>query len=111
MATIMIISQALILGLLDFVDDSHTFVLLSFIAQVLGGLGAGANSTSSMAILSSFSNEEREKYIGIVEASFGLGLLFGPLIGAVFYKIGGYIAPFMFFGKSKILIVGLTFYV
>jgi MFS family permease len=99
MATIMIILQALILGSLEYVEDDQTFLWWSFIAQIFGGMGAGANSTSSMAILSSFSQDEREKYIGIVEASFGVGLLFGPLIGAFFYKLGGYVMPFVFFGK------------
>ena len=62
-----------------------------------------------MAILSSFTPDEREKYIGIVEASFGLGLLFGPLIGAFWYNLGGYKMPFVFFGKYSFLklIIGL----
>jgi len=43
-----------------------------------------------MAILSGFGAEEREKYIGWIEAAFGLGMLFGPLLGAVMYNYGGY---------------------
>ena len=56
----------------------------------MGGIGAGANSTSSMAILSSFDKDEREQYIGWVEAGFGVGLLFGPIIGAGLYTLGGF---------------------
>jgi MFS family permease len=48
-----------------------------------------------MAILSSFPSEDREKYIGFVEAANGLGLLCGPLIGALLYHIGGFSLPFL----------------
>jgi len=50
-----------------------------------------------MAILSGFGAEEREKYIGWIEAAFGLGMLFGPLLGAVMYNYGGYQCPFITF--------------
>jgi MFS family permease len=50
-----------------------------------------------MAILSSFDNEEREHYIGYVEAANGIGLLFGPLLGAMLYSFGGYMMPFATF--------------
>jgi MFS family permease len=53
-ATVMIITQSFILGMLEYVEDKSWFLILSFIAQAFGGFGAGANSTSSMAILSSF---------------------------------------------------------
>jgi len=67
---------------------------------MLGGFGAGANATASMAVLSSFNQQEREKYIGWIEAGAGIGLLFGPLMGALLYSIGGYVMPFAVFGKS-----------
>jgi len=52
-----------------------------------------------MAILISFDPQERERYIGLVEASIGLGLLLGPLFGSLFFYLGGYKAPFLAFGK------------
>lgn len=66
-------------------------------AQILGGIGAGANSTASMAVLSSFRTDEREQYIGWIESATGIGLLFGPLLGALLYNIGDYYLPFFFF--------------
>ena len=98
-ATVLIIVQTSLLGYLEYVNNEATFLYLSFLAQILGGLGAGANATSSMAILSSFDRHEREQYIGWVEAAFGIGLLFGPLIGAGLYTFGGYVVPFVTFGK------------
>jgi MFS family permease len=58
------------------------------------GLGAGINSTSSIAIVTSHYRLERERAIGLIEASAGIGLLLGPFLGALLYELGGYILPF-----------------
>ena len=76
---------------------------MSFLARFLGGIGSGANSTACMAILISFDSEDRERYIGLIESSLGLGLLLGPFIGSGFFYLGGYKAPFIAFGKFLFL--------
>ena len=101
--SVVIITYISILGYLDYVDNKIYFIILSFVARILGGIGAGANSTACMAILISFDSVDREKYIGLIEASLGLGLLLGPPIGSGFYIIGGYKAPFLAFGKFKFI--------
>jgi len=60
----------------------------------LGGIGAGLNSTCAIAIIISFFPEEKELYIGILEAGVGVGMLVGPLIGAFLYQLGGHVLPF-----------------
>ena len=90
------------LGLLDFVDDKLLFILFSFIWKFLCGIGAGINSTSSFAIISTHYKQEREKYIGYMENAAGLGLLLGPTAGSVLYKLGGYKLPFISMGKFYI---------
>jgi MFS family permease len=61
------------------------FITLSFFAQIIGGVGAGFNSTCSIAIISSYYPDQKELYIGILEAGVGIGMLLGPLIGAFLY--------------------------
>ena len=97
--SLLIITQTVMLGSLVNVYKTNNFITISFIAQTLGGLGAGANSTASMAIMSSFSKSERERFLGWIQAANGLGLLTGPLLGALLYQLGGYMCPFIFFGK------------
>ena len=87
------------LGSIDYVTDNDKFYILSIMAQALGGLGGGSNSAATMAIVSSMDAEEREANIGIMEMSFGLGFLLGPMIGGVLYHFGDYKLPFYFFGK------------
>ena len=83
------------LASLEYIKNPNIFLLVSFASQAAGGIGAGALATSSMAVLGSFPHDEREKYIGWIEAANGIGLLFGPLTGALLYNIGGYQAPFI----------------
>lgn len=95
--SLLLIAQIAIMGLVDYIDDAYFFLFWSFFAQGLGGFGGGANLTASMAILSSFDGQEREMYIGWIEAANGIGLLFGPLIGAFLFSMGGYKTPFFTF--------------
>jgi MFS family permease len=77
-----VVVQLLILGFLMFVDNLFMFIALSFIAQIIGGVGAGLNSTCALSIISSFFPTEKELYIGILEGGIGIGMLIGPLCGA-----------------------------
>jgi hypothetical protein len=42
------------LGCLEFIDDGDSFLVISFVAMLLGGIGAGMNTTAVMAMISSF---------------------------------------------------------
>lgn len=89
--------------MLNWVKTRRNFILTSFIAQSIGGIGSGMTSTANLAIISSFSSLERERFFGYLEASNGIGLLFGPLIGAILYSIGGFSLPFFFFSCLQIM--------
>ena len=91
------------MGTVYWTTDSFTFLSLAFVAQVCGGLGAGLNSTASLAVLTSHYPKEREEIMGYFEAATGLGFLLGPLIGAGLYTVGGYTLPF--YGLSLIYIM------
>jgi len=49
-----------------------------------------------MAIITSCFPEDREDNIAVLEGGVGIGMLLGPLAGAVLYTLGGYCAPFWF---------------
>ena len=80
--TMLIVIQLFLLGILQFIDSLYVFIGLSFLAQIIGGVGGGLNSTCAMAIITTFFPNEKEYYIGILEGGIGIGMLIGPLIGA-----------------------------
>lgn len=80
-------------GLLDLLEDPEVIIALTFVFQILGGCGTGMIIPSSMAIVSCY-KDRREEFIGHIELCSGLGALCGPLFGACFYMIFGYMGPF-----------------
>jgi MFS family permease len=86
------------LGSVTWINDKITFVLFSLFWKVLCGIGSGMNSTAAIAIIAAHYKHEREKTIGMMESSSGIGLLLGPFIGAVLYSLGGYLLPFFVTG-------------
>lgn len=92
---VMITLSLVLLGALNFVKDTALFAVLSFAGQVMGGIGAGINTTCSFAIISVVYPKQKELYIGILEAGTGCGLLVGPLLGGGLYHLGGYSMPYL----------------
>lgn len=68
---------------------SHAFLLPVLIAaRVLNGIG-GANLPVAFAYIADVTKPEgRTKAMGLIGASFGLGFIFGPGIGAWLVKVG-----------------------
>lgn len=82
------------LGSVTWINDKSTFVLFSLLWKVLCGIGSGMNATASFAIIAAHYKREREKTIGMMESASGIGLLMGPVFGAILYSLGGYLLPF-----------------
>lgn len=100
----LIIVNLLGIGSLGFLDDNDLIIRLSFMFQIIGGMGNGINSPSTLAVLSSY-KEKRESYIAINQAVAGLGALVGPMLGALLYAFGGYEAPFYGIGGCYLSMV------
>lgn len=77
--------------------------MVSIGAQIVGGIGGGANSAAVMAIVTSMDQADREQNIGFMEMAFGLGHLFGPMMGGMLYHFGDYKLPFFFFATNTLL--------
>ena len=80
-----------------------------------------------MAFIASFDGEDRDRYIGYIEAAGGMGMLFGPMIGAALFDQGeknrevcdlimtplgqenvcGFVLPFLFFAGVYTLLYPL----
>ncbi len=64
---------------------SHLWML--FAARIIGGFLSAANMPTVMAYVADITTEEnRSKGMGIIGASVGLGFIFGPAIGGIFFR-------------------------
>jgi MFS family permease len=70
------------------------------------GLSASMIQTTSYSIVAVCYQEQKQKYLGIVEASTGIGLIFGPAIGAFLYSFTNFETTFIIMGS---LFVFLSF--
>ena len=66
-----------------------------FVARMIDGISGGNISTAQAYIADVTPPEERSKGMGLIGAAFGLGFVFGPLIGGVLSRISPE-APFFF---------------
>jgi MFS family permease len=57
--------------------------------------------------VTSIYKEEKERFIGYIESSAGVGLLVGPILGTIFYSLGGYMLPFVVLGLAYFIIYPL----
>lgn len=63
-------------------------LLILYLSRIIGGLFSGALYTSVTGFISDLStNETRNKYMGFMGMSIGLGFIFGPAIGGVLGNI------------------------
>lgn len=72
---------------------STTFWIL-FLSRLLAGLGGSNIAVAQAYIADITSKEERTKGMGMIGAAFGLGFVFGPLIGAFLSKYGYAVAGY-----------------
>ena len=56
-------------------------------------------AVSYRAIVISDSRSRRERNIGMLEASIGLGYLTGPLLGSTAFQMGGFEMPYLLAGS------------
>ncbi|MBI9072733.1 MAG: MFS transporter [Melioribacteraceae bacterium] len=79
---------------------SNSFLIL-FISRLLAGIGGSNIAVAQAYIADITSREERSKGMGLVGAAFGLGFVFGPLLGGLLsnygYQVAGYVASFFSF--------------
>ncbi len=73
---------------------------LLFVARALAGLFGGNISTAHAYIADVTTPENRSKGMGLLGAAFGLGFIFGPLLGGVLAIVGGHLGSAPPLGSS-----------
>lgn len=82
-----LIATLTLTGLGHLAFASATSLVTLFAARGLAGIGA-ANISAAQAVLSdTHAPSERSRAMALVGAAFGLGFIFGPLLGGILFKI------------------------
>ena len=83
---------------------------LLFLARIIDGATGGNISTAQAYIADVSTPENRSKSMGLIGAAFGLGFVFGPMIGGILSQIS-YGAPFYFAAALAAANVGLLYFI
>lgn len=74
---------------------THSYILL-LVSRVIAGIGGSSIGVAQAYIADITTRENRSKGMGLIGAAFGLGFVFGPLIGGLLsefgYAVTGYVA-------------------
>lgn len=87
-----------------------TSLTLLFISRLLGGIG-GANISAAQAYIADVTKpEERARGMGMIGAAFGLGFVFGPVMGGLLVEYGYHVPGFAAAALSTIALVTAIFF-
>ena len=101
-------STCILFGLLDKIDDSATFIGLSFGIRIIEALGNAGFLTASFSIIAKEFPDNVGATFASLETCFGLGLIVGPTVGGALYEAGGYTLPFATLGTLLLLAACIT---
>ncbi len=89
---------------------THSYFMLLF-SRVVAGIGGSSIGVAQAYIADVTTPKNRSKGMGIIGAAFGLGFVFGPLIGGILSKYGYYVtgmaSAFFSFGAFILTIIFL----
>lgn len=94
----------IIFGQLDQCESKETFLALALLNRFLQGFASSQIQTTMYSISTNFFPDHRAAMVGYIEAATGIGMIFGPPIGAGLYSIGGYHLIYNGFGATFILL-------
>jgi len=77
---------------------------LFFLGFAIFGLGQGTAYSTAMLLILKGSDSRRGKTAGLFESTLGIGSFIGPLVGGVFYQVGG-AYPYFFGALVSLLIM------
>lgn len=71
-------------------------LFIVFLSRVIDGITGGNISVAQAYIADITKGKERTKAMGLIGAAFGLGFIFGPLIGGLLSAYYGFAVPYIF---------------
>jgi len=83
------------------ISFAHSLPLI-FLSRIIDGITGGNISVAQAYIADVTQGKERTKAMGLIGAAFGLGFIFGPVLGGILSTYG-FTVPFIFAGTLALL--------
>ncbi len=83
-------------------------ILIVFIARVIEGASGGNIGVTQAYVADLVEPKDRSRAFGLIGAMFGLGMVFGPLIGAVTFGRFGFAGPFLAAAGLQVITLIIT---
>ena len=100
-------TSTLLYSLIIFINSFHLIIVIMFIIRIIHGFCCGITGTLVYSLTISLSlQQEVKKDLGNLEIGWCLGIIIGPMLTSIFYKLGGYPLPFLIIG----FIMYISFY-
>lgn len=87
---------------------TNSFLLL-LLSRIIAGIGGSSISVAQAYIADVTTPENRSKGMGIIGSAFGLGFVFGPLLGGILSEFGYAVVGYVSAGFSLVAFVLTTF--
>ena len=79
----------IILGTCGYIDDTETFFKVSVASRIISAIGYSMATPASFTLVGNEVNPKHKgKATAIIEASYGIGSMFGFSIGGILYDVG-----------------------
>jgi multidrug resistance protein len=88
---------------------THSYILL-LTSRVIAGIGGSSIGVAQAYIADITTRENRSKGMGLIGAAFGLGFVFGPLIGGLLSEFGYAVTGYAAAGFSLLAFILTIFY-
>ena len=96
----------IILGTGGYIDDTMTFFKVSVASRIISAIGYSmATPASFTLVVNEVNPKHKGKATAIIEASYGIGSMFGFSIGGILYDVGGFQSPFFFMGSFSLILL------
>ena len=88
---------------MHYIENTNAFIAMFVFLRIIQGIGTGCIQTANYAIVSVTYPQMIDFAVGSLEASAGIGLCFGPIIGILLFNVGGYVGSFSTFALIFLL--------
>jgi multidrug resistance protein len=96
------------IGYIIFALTNTYFILI--VSRVVGGIGGSSIGVAQAYIADITTKEDRSKGMGMIGAAFGLGFVFGPIIGGILSRFGYEVTGFASAGFSLLAFLVTIFF-